>query len=529
MNIKTHFDLLIDTYNLHHLYKKYIFISILFTVVRESFQWCLLGFSLIVKKHSHLIYKFIYILLFIYLLLIPLEKYFNNIKFSLIKELKIANYKYFKDKLFTLDKDKLLILDLVEFFNTIEHFNECIEFYILNIKIKYDIPFRFISLIIIAINKKIDLLIILFIIFIIIVNYLNNEKIIKEKILMNDYFEYDTIIRKYLINSKHFLINNDFNNEYLLNNINKFVNINNDIEEVNNKLDFNINIWMFIYIIIIIKSKLNMINEYDFYFYFIIIFDIEYISDKFLLYYKNKYIMNKMEKRLLYLYNIISNNNNIEKDISIIDIDKIIINKFNNCEPKLINNNKIIINKNDHILVTGKSGSGKTSLLYLLKGILKIPELNIEPNIDYINNQSYLTLSNNKSIYSGLLYDIISNYSLTFDIDLINYALKFSKLNNKLNENIYIDIDKLSSGERIRLLIARIIYTVKYNNKYSILLFDEIDENLNDDLAIEIYKSIHNIFNDKIILYITHNEKVKKLFNKIILVNNGNISYINKN
>ena len=79
MNIKTHFDLLIDTYNLHHLYKKYIFISILFTVVRESFQWCLLGFSLIVKKHSHLIYKFIYILLFIYLLLIPLEKYFNNI------------------------------------------------------------------------------------------------------------------------------------------------------------------------------------------------------------------------------------------------------------------------------------------------------------------------------------------------------------------------------------------------------------------------------------------------------------------
>ena len=102
--------------------------------------------------------------------------------------------------------------------------------------------------------------------------------------------------------------------------------------------------------------------------------------------------------------------------------------------------------------------------------------------------------------------------------------MKISKINNKLNNNEYINIEQLSSGERIRLLIARIIYTVKNSNKYSILLFDEIDENLNDNLAIDIYKNINEIFNDKIILYITHNENVKKLFNKIITLNDGYIS-----
>ena len=57
------------------------------------------------------------------------------------------------------------------------------------------------------------------------------------------------------------------------------------------------------------------------------------------------------------------------------------------------------------------------------------------------------------------------------------------------------------------------------------MLFDEIDENLNDDLAIEIYNSINNIFNDNIILYITHNEQVKKIFKKKIKVINGEIFY----
>jgi ABC-type lipoprotein export system ATPase subunit len=89
-----------------------------------------------------------------------------------------------------------------------------------------------------------------------------------------------------------------------------------------------------------------------------------------------------------------------------------------------------------------------------------------------------------------------------------------------IKNNEYIHIEKLSSGERIRLLIAKNIYNIKKYN-FNILLFDEIDENLNDDLAYEICNHIKNIFNDKIILYISHNTIVKKLFTKKIIIKDG--------
>ena len=206
-------------------------------------------------------------------------------------------------------------------------------------------------------------------------------------------------------------------------------------------------------------------------------------------------------------------------------ITKIIIYKIYNTNPKLINNQKIIINKNDHILISGKSGCGKTSILYILKGIINIDILDIYPSIKSINEQSFIFLSNHKQLYNDYLYNIITNYDSNPNIELINYSIKYAKFdNNNNNNNNYINIENLSSGERIRLNIAKIIYLIKITN-YNILLFDEIDENLNDELAYEIYQNINFIFSDKIIFYITHNDKVKSAFNKILYINDNTINY----
>lgn len=66
-------------------------------------------------------------------------------------------------------------------------------------------------------------------------------------------------------------------------------------------------------------------------------------------------------------------------------------------------------------------------------------------------------------MYYGNIYDITTNYNNNPYIELINWVLESVKITSRLNKNEFVDI------ERIRLLIARIIYTIK-TNKHNILL-----------------------------------------------------------
>lgn len=520
MDIESHFSLLLERYKLNNLYKKFICLSVLTTTIKEGFYWSLIYFSEIVKNKPELITKFSGILIGMIGINIPLERYFNYTKAKLLKEIKLSNTKYFNDRIIKMSKQELLGFDLVEYFNILEHFNENLQEYILNIKNKYDIPVRCMTLIVVAMNKKFGLLIGLFVIYYAIVKSLNETKLENEKELTKKFFFYENVIRNYIVNGKNFLINDEFNKEYLSNNFNNYEKVNRDVQELNHKLDMNINFVMFAFIIIVIWSKIKELNQYDFFYYFLIIYDVEFISDKVQEYYKNKVNYSKMQERLKFLNSFTPT---IKKQLNQQNIKQIIIDNIENSKPNITITKPLIINEKDHILVTGESGSGKTSLLYVLKGILKPTKLSINPKIEIINAQTYLTLPNHKSLFSGNLFDIITNYEKTPNVELVDWALKASKIDHIIKSNQFVDIEKLSGGERIRLLITRIIYAVKTKN-YNILLFDEIDENLNDQLAQEICNNLRDIFKDKIILYITHNEKVKNLFSKKFIVTKGLIT-----
>ena len=173
-----------------------------------------------------------------------------------------------------------------------------------------------------------------------------------------------------------------------------------------------------------------------------------------------------------------------------------------------------------NVVVDANIGAGKTTLLYLLKGVKSVDHSVVSPPLEQIHSRCFITLPNSRDLYSANLYDILTNFEANPNIELIDWALQSAKMADRLNKNDFVDIEKLSGGERIRVLIARIIYAVKTRN-YNVLLFDEIDENLNDKLAEEVCKNLREIFKDKIILYVTHNEKVKQLFEKKIFVKKG--------
>ena len=245
MNIEEHFDLLLDKYELRNHYYKYLALSMLTTTLKESFYWLLIYFSEKVKNDSTQIAKYSIMLLGTFGLNIPVERQFSYSKTELIKEIKLANNKYFNERVIAMDKKQLLNFDLVEYFNVLDHFNENLEQYVENIKKKYDIPIRCLTLVLIALNKKFTILIGLFAVFYSIVKSLNEHKMEDEKKLSKDYFKYEGIIRNYLTNGKNFLINDEFNKEYLSKNFSEFEKVNKQIQTLNHNLDMKVNIVMF--------------------------------------------------------------------------------------------------------------------------------------------------------------------------------------------------------------------------------------------------------------------------------------------
>lgn len=518
MKIKEHINILIDKYDLRSLYNKYIFISILSTIIYESFYWTLIFFNNMLIHNPTMIKQYVGYLFILYFLNIPLKKIFYNIKIELVTKLDDANNKYFNNRIINISKKELLNFDLNKYYDILLTTKIDIFNYISALHFKYNIPIKCITLLVVAINQKSWIIFSLLPFFYIIINnlYAKTEKE-SNKLIVNEY-EIKEHIKKYIINSKTFLINNDFNESFINKKISDYLNFNKNIYELDINLNMKTNILIIIFILIVLKNNINNLKVENFIVYMMIIYDITFITDALTEYYDRKQYYRSSNIKLKFLYSFVPVINNITYE----PINQITINYIYNEEPYININKQIIINNNDHILIDGDSGSGKTSFLYIIKGIIDAKIINIEPNIKHINNNSYITLPNHKSIYNGNLYDIITNYEENPNYDLINASIKISKIDKILNENTIIDIEKISSGERIRLLIARLIYTIK-NKNYKILLFDEIDENLNDNLAIEICKNIREIFNDKIILYISHNRKVKELFNKKIKLENGSI------
>jgi ABC-type lipoprotein export system ATPase subunit len=494
------YNLLLIKYELKGLYNKFIFSLILSTTIKESFYWLLILFSKKVKINPELINRYATIIIMNIGLYVPINRYFTYTKARFIEEMRLASSKHFNEKLLLLSKKDTLEIDLIDYNNILDNFNDNLESYIVNLKNRYDIPVKIITILVIAISFK--PIIVLFIVFTYIVNKLNKTKTNKEQDKIKNALFYDAKIRNFTVNGKNNILNDNFNDKYLLENNQLYEKTNRDILELNNNLELKVNTVICLFILLIIWMRSKDLNQYDFLYYFFIIYDIEFTAGVINDYYKIKINYTKMQHRLNYLNKY--QPKETEKGNKI-NIDKIIITKMFNTKPKLDLSNIVI---NNHILINGKSGSGKTSLLYTLKGIVTCDELIIEPNIKDINANTFLTLAT-KNLPNGSIYDIISNFTKNPDINLIKFCLEQAKLNI---DNNYV-VDNLSAGEKLRLYIASIIYEIKTRD-YKILLFDEIDQNLNDELAYDICKNLKTIFSDKIILYITHNEKVKSLFNK---------------
>jgi ABC-type uncharacterized transport system fused permease/ATPase subunit len=87
--------------------------------------------------------------------------------------------------------------------------------------------------------------------------------------------------------------------------------------------------------------------------------------------------------------NDLLNEDNLAIDQSAEKITRIHIKALVNDKPALKLQKPILLNSGDHMLIDGVSGSGKTSLMYLLKGVIKVNYYEIEPPLEKIHSRCF--------------------------------------------------------------------------------------------------------------------------------------------
>ncbi|WP_208057194.1 ABC transporter ATP-binding protein [Spiroplasma chinense] len=218
------------------------------------------------------------------------------------------------------------------------------------------------------------------------------------------------------------------------------------------------------------------------------------------------------------------NNKKINKvvEFETICYEDLTFNHPNNSE-KVIENFSLKINKGEKILISGKSGVGKTTLLKLLfnpysrkSGKLKVNETYVE-DFDlrsvatYVDQQIVL---NKTSIMEN-----INVNKKRVDLDKINYYLealdlkkKVDSLPNGLDSLLEDNISNISGGEKQRLSIARALLSEK-----TFFFLDEITSALDKKTA----KKCLDLFlkdKNKTVLMIVHDldDSYIRMFDKVI-------------
>lgn len=170
-------------------------------------------------------------------------------------------------------------------------------------------------------------------------------------------------------------------------------------------------------------------------------------------------------------------------------------------ELKLFDNLSLNVNYGDFIKISGCNGSGKTSLLRIIKGLLIPDNGEIIFEKKFFKNDVVLFTQNYRSFFLNL--SVIENLNFfnsvnlkysknAFNKKIDDLLTKFNLLNKKNNI-----VSSLSSGEIKKLIIVR-----GYLQRGELLLFDEITNSLDAESKKVLIQDLDN--SKKTIIWVSH-------------------------
>lgn len=214
----------------------------------------------------------------------------------------------------------------------------------------------------------------------------------------------------------------------------------------------------------------------------------------------------------------------LQKEIAVDNIEV----KYRDNSQVVLKVNHLRIIKGQITVFTGKSGSGKSSLLRIIagqmaahKGGIRVDGKQIGPahivqwqsQLSYINQKPYIlqdSIAENVAFGSGEVADIIR----------VENALCLVGLDEFCGVNVYKSVGeeglKISEGQKQRLMLARAIY-----KNAPVLLLDEITANLDPENINKVLETLLKLKDaGKTIIAISHNEALFSVANKVVTFEN---------
>jgi lipoprotein-releasing system ATP-binding protein len=202
---------------------------------------------------------------------------------------------------------------------------------------------------------------------------------------------------------------------------------------------------------------------------------------------------------------------------------------------KILTDINFSINKGDFVSVVGKSGCGKSTMLYILSTMDTDYEGELLIDGESMRDKKEAELAQVRNEKIGFVFQfhyLLSEFSVLRNVMLP--ALKRHKFSEKEIENkaleklAMLDIkdlankkaNQLSGGEKQRVAIARALI-----NDPAIIMGDEPTGNLdkkNSDIVFDIFQRLSKDFNQTMLI-VTHDQEFAKKTQRIIEMEDGRI------
>ena len=175
----------------------------------------------------------------------------------------------------------------------------------------------------------------------------------------------------------------------------------------------------------------------------------------------------------------------------------------------------------DFVLLTGESGSGKSTFMQIATEDLHFPNISLQIKTLKDGRVKKVFHEDRNSLGSKSVLEELILGQTDFDKKKLLNILKVLHLYEEIvssDDDIFeylanVGVKQFSKGQQQRLAIACSLFNI--DEHHQVIALDEITNNLNDDLALRVLDYIKSNYNDRIVLLATHQiDLAEKVANK---------------